>query len=118
MGHSIFSREHKSWEDWAVLALGAALLLSPTTDNAALTPLIVANVVIVGFVVMAVAVSELMLAEHWDARVSFALGVWMIFAPYVIGYSGKMAFWHGVIGGMIAAISAFELWQDFGRTET
>jgi hypothetical protein len=118
MDHSFFSREHKSWEDWAVFGLGAALLLTPIADSAALTPLVVSNVVIVGFAVMAVAISELMLAEHWDARVSLALGVWMIFAPYTLGYGGKLAFWHGIIGGLILAMSMFELWQDFGRTKS
>jgi hypothetical protein len=115
MNTSIFSREHKSWEDWAVLALGAVLLLSPIADSSTLTPLIVSNVVIVGFAVMAVAISELMLAERWDARVTFALGVWMIFAPYVIGYGGKLGLWHSIVGGLTAMLSAFELWQDFGR---
>jgi hypothetical protein len=118
MDNLIFSRDHKSWEDWAVFALGAALLLSPVMDNSALTPLVVSNLVVVGFAVMAVAISELMLAERWDARVTLALGVWTIIAPYLVGYGGKLAFWHQVIGALIAALSALELWQDFGRKGT
>jgi hypothetical protein len=118
MDHSIFSRDHKSWEDWAVFALGGAILLSPLIDSSGLTPLVLANLVIVGFVVMAVAVSELMLAERWDARITGVLGVWMMIAPYVIGYAGKLGFWHGVIGCSIAVLSAYELWQDFDRKES
>ena len=110
--------EHKAWEDWAVFALGGAVLLSPIMDNTALTPLVVANLVVVGFLIMAVAISELMLAERWDARMTLALGVWLVLAPYVIGYAGKLGFWHAVIGALIAVLSAFELWQDLGRKET
>jgi SPW repeat len=109
--------EHKSWEDWAVFALGGALLLSPVFDGIALSPLAIANVVVVGFAVMAVAVSELMLAERWDARVTLALGVWMILAPYLLGYAGKLGIWHGVIGALIALLAAYELWQDFGQKD-
>jgi hypothetical protein len=118
MLHLTLPQEHKSWEDWAVFALGGALLLSPLVDSNGLTPLAISNLIIVGFAVMAVAVSELMLAERWDARATLALGVWMIVAPFVIGYGGQLGFWHGVIGALIAALSAFELWQDFGRTDT
>ena len=117
MDNLIFSREHKSWEDWAVFALGVALLFSPMLDSGALSPLAVTNIVIVGFAVMAVAISELMLAERWDARTSLALGVWTIVAPFMLGYGGKLAFWHGVIGASITVLSAFELWQDAGRKD-
>lgn len=117
MDNLIFSREHKSWEDWAVFALGGALLFSPILDSSALSPLVVTHIVIVGFAVMAVAISELMLPERWDARMSLALGVWTMVAPYILGYGGKIAFWHGVIGAMITVLSAFELWQDAGRKE-
>ena len=118
MDNLLFSRDHKSWEDWAVFALGAALLLSPVLDNSSLSPLVVSNLVVVGFAVMAVAISELMLAERWDARMSLVLGVWTIVAPYVIGYTGKLAFWHQIIGVLIAVLSAYQLWQDFGRKDT
>jgi hypothetical protein len=94
------------------------LLLSPLLDSSALSPLVVSNLVVVGFAVMAVAISELMLAERWDARVTLALGVWTMIAPYLVGYGGKLAFWHQVIGALIAVLSAFELWQDFGRKDT
>jgi hypothetical protein len=110
--------EHKSWEDWAVFALGGALLVSPVMDSIALTPLVITNIVVVGFAVMAVAVSELMLAERWDARMTLALGVWMMLAPYIIGYAGKLGFWHGIIGALIAALAVFELWQDIGQKNT
>ena len=38
--------------------------------------------------------------------------------PYVIGYAGKLAFWHQIIGVLIAVLSAYELWQDVGRKDT
>ncbi len=117
MSRITLPREHKSWEDWAIFALGGSLLLSPLIDSASLSPLVISNLVIVGFAVMAVAVSELMLRETWDTRLIFALGVWMMLAPLVIGYAGKLGLWHGVIGALIAVLAAFEMWQDFGRKE-
>jgi hypothetical protein len=117
MSRITLPQEHKSWEDWAVFALGGVLLLSPIIDGTALSPLVISNVVVAGFAVMAVAISELMLAERWDARLTFGLGIWMMLAPYIIGYAGKLGFWHGVIGGLIAVLAAFEMWQDFGRKD-
>jgi hypothetical protein len=118
MDYTLVPREHKSWEDWLVLALGGALLLSPVMDDASLPPLVIANVVVVGFAVMVAAVSELMLAQRWDARLTLVLGVWMMAAPYVIGYGGNLGVTHGVIGALIAVLAAVELWQDFSHTDS
>jgi xanthine/uracil permease len=109
--------EHKSWEDWTVFGLGTAWLLSPIIDETAISPIVVANVVLVGIVLLALAVSELMLPERWDARATIGLGVWMMLAPSIIGYpgNGKLAFWHVLIGALVAMIAALELWQDSHR---
>jgi SPW repeat len=112
--------EHKAWEDWAVFGLGTAWLLSPAIDESALSPLVIANVVVVGVLVLALAVSELMLVERWDSRATLVLGIWMMLAPSAIGYpgSGKLAFWHVLIGALVALIAALELWQDWHRKAT
>jgi hypothetical protein len=106
---------HKSWEDWAVLAFGAALIVSPALDPASLTPVVLLNSIVVGFLILCLAISELSLAERWDEQANLALGVWMIVAPLALGYFGvgTLWFWHMVIGAAVALIALLELWQDW-----
>lgn len=109
---------HKSWEDWAVFAFGATLIMSPAFDPASLTPLVLLNSIVVGFLILCLAISELSLVERWDEQANLALGVWMIVAPLVLGYSevGTLWFWHMVIGAAVALIALLELWQDWKPT--
>ena len=64
---------HKSWEDWAVLSLGAALIVSPAFDSARLTPVVLLNTNVVGFLILCFALSELSLVEVWDEKASWCL---------------------------------------------
>lgn len=108
-------RIHKSWEDWVVLGLGAALIVSPAFDPASLTPVVVLNTIVVGFLILCLAISELALVERWDEQANLALGVWMIVAPLALGYFGvgMLWFWHMVMGAAVALIALLELWQDW-----
>ncbi len=107
---------HKSWEDWAVLGLGAALIVSP--DPASLMPVVVLNTIVVGFLIVCLAMSELSRVERWDEQANLALGVWMIVAPLALGYFrvGTLWFLHMAIGAAVALIALLELWQDWKPT--
>ena len=79
---------HKSWEDWVVLGLGAALIVSPAFDPVSLIPVALLNAIVVGFLILCFALSELLLVERWDERANLALGAWMSVAPLALGYFG------------------------------
>ena len=108
---------HKSWEDWAILGLGAALIVSPALDPAVPTPLVVLNVIVVGFLILCLAISELSLIERWDEWGNLLLGAWMIVAPSALGYLGgsTLGVWHMAIGAAVALLALLEIWQDRRR---
>ena len=105
---------HKSWEDWTALALGAVLIVSPAFDPAQLTPLVLLNAIVVGFFIVCLAMSELSLIERWEERAYLVCGVWMMLAPFMLGYlgSGTLWIWHMAIGATVVLLAVLELWQD------
>lgn len=110
----ILSHEHKTWEDWAAMLLGAAVICSPALDTSMATPMIVFNTILVGFLLLVFALSEFELAERWVERLQFALGLWLVISPIVFGYmsGGTLRFWHFAFGAAVVALSSLELWQD------
>jgi len=52
----------------------------------------------------------------WMAWVTVALGVWLIIAPFVLGYSNIIvALWNDVIVGVLVAVLAFFSLTERGR---
>ena len=109
---------HKSWEDWVILGLGAALIVSPAFDPVSLMPVALPNAILVGFLILCFALSELSVVERWDERANLALGAWMIVAPLALGYFGvgTLWLWHMVTGAAVALLAMLELWQDWKPT--
>ena len=109
---------HKSWEDWVVLGLGTALIVSPAFDPVSLIPVALLNAIVVGFLILCFALSELLLVERWDERANLALGAWMSVAPLALGYFGigTLWLWHMAIGAAVALLALLELWQDWRPT--
>lgn len=110
---------HRSWEDWTALLCGAVLIVSPAFDSAMLTPVVLLNAIVVGFIILCLAMSELSLIERWEERAYLLCGLWMMLAPLALGYfgSGSLWIWHMAIGAVVALLAVLELWQD-GRGET
>lgn len=68
------------------------------------------NDVIVGIVVLVLAAARTMGDNYkasWMSWVNFVLGVWLILAPFVLGYpTGSTAFYNDIILGIIIAVLA------------
>lgn len=108
---------HRAWEDWAGICIGALVALSPwltgqTSNGAAMT-----NAVIVGLVVMAFGILEMVRLHRLEEIALFACGLWLFASPSTYGYEGNLAFAHTTLGALLALLAAFELWQDWGRTD-
>ena len=99
---------HKSWEDWVILGLGAALIVSSAFDPVSLIPVALLNAIVVGFLILCC----------WDERANLALGAWMIVAPLALGYFGvgRLWLWHMAMGAAVALLALLELWQDWRPT--
>jgi hypothetical protein len=110
------SREHRTWEDLALMLLGAAYVVSPAFDVADASPFVLINAVVVGFLLIVFALSEFELPEMWVERVMFGLGLWGALAPIALGYSsgGLLWLWQIPLGALVMLVTAYELWQDHG----
>lgn len=98
----------RQWQDWATLALGAWLFVSPWaltyTGTAAAW-----NAHIVGAGVMIFALT----AHHlriWEEITSIAAGVWLVVSPFVLGFASTMSevALHTVVVGILA--TALAIW--------
>lgn len=103
----------RHWQDWANMALGAAMAASPWLfqyrglDGATL------NALIVGLLVFALSALALTLLDGWEAYISAALGLWLIIAPWMLGFAGYdgAKFAHLGIGAAVLAVAAWNIWR-------
>ena len=100
-------------QDWVNLVCAVLLFISPwilafsgdvTATRAAW---------ITGVVVAIFAVAALVQFAEWEEWISALLGVWMIVAPWVVGFStiGVAVAAFVVLGLVVAIASAAEIWQ-------
>lgn len=103
-------RQH--WQDWGNLVLGLWLFVSPWVLGYAGLRSAAWNSWIMGVVVAAVSVSALILFAPWQEWVNVIMGVWLLVAPWVMGFAGSenaAALWNHVAGGLL--IGGLALWD-------
>ncbi|TXL82298.1 hypothetical protein FHP25_00955 [Vineibacter terrae] len=113
---------HRAWEDWAMVAFGALIVVSPwlMPGETGHVQSVVLNAVIVGLIVCALAALEMLALERWEEATGFVCGIWMIASPFVFDYAdaGMLRYWHFALGALVAIFAAMEFWQDTTRAET
>jgi SPW repeat len=116
----------RRWRDWVMLVLAVWLFVSPwllgfATGAAPTGGAAVAsagfttaawNAWVVGIVVAALAIWAIAMFAEWQDWLTGILGVWLVVAPWVLGFSAMAAVvWdHVIVGALIVALSAWELW--------
>lgn len=88
------------WEDSLNLLLGLFLLISPWLLEFTAVQNAATNAYIVGAIIVVMSLGALYAYEAWEERVSGVLGIWLMIAPWVLGFSGHGAamLTHLVIG--------------------
>lgn len=102
--------EYHTWEDAALLVLGAVVLLSPWIAGVTGGALI--NAIVVGAVVAVMAIWQMAALSRWQEIVNVVAGAWLIISPFVFQYGGALALWHFIFGALVALLAIHELWQD------
>jgi SPW repeat len=99
--------------DWINLVLAVLLFLSPWVMAFAADTMAAWNAWIIGVVLAVLAIAALTAFAEWEEWVGVVLGVWLIIAPWVLGFSGNMnAVWtHVILGVLTAAVSAWGVWD-------
>lgn len=101
----------RRWEDMASILLGivaavAAAVLHPSMDA------ILINALVVGLVIVALAVLEIIVPPRWEEPFEILAGMWLALSPFWLGYGDTLKITHIVIGVLVAILAAVELWQD------
>jgi hypothetical protein len=113
------------WRDWVMLVLGAWLFFSPWilgfagaapagAAEAVTGPAMNAwNAWVVGAVIAVLAIWAIAAFAEWLDWVNGILGVWLVVAPWVLGFGGlAAAAWnHVIVGLLVLAFAAWEVWD-------
>jgi hypothetical protein len=106
---------HMHWEDWLSVGAGCVIVISPWLAGAADSEFAVLNAIVIGLLVLSVGGLELGDAlQRWEEWIELALGLWLAASPWVLGYNrlSSMTATHVALGGVVAMLACFELWQD------
>ena len=114
-----FFDTHRKWEDWFGMLLGLLIVLSPWLTGQANYGFGSLCTVIAGVLVFGLAQMEYIALQRWEEAGEMALGLWLIAAPYLLGYSssGVLRFWHTGIGAVVFLLAILKLWQDWNLTD-
>lgn len=94
------------------VVLGALLFISPWVLSYTGRDLAAWSAWIGGVVVAILAIAALVRFAEWEEWINVALGVWLVIAPWVLGFSAvAAAMWsHVILGVVIAALAAWRAW--------
>lgn len=102
-------KQVKHWQDPVNGLLGAWLILSPWLAGFADQPAAMANFVIVGALLIAVALGAMFVPKAWEEWVEVALGLWLVASPWLLGFAGvALAMQNAVLVGL--AVTLLALW--------
>lgn len=109
-------KPHRTWEDGLGLLLGIMIGLSPWLyEEASVVPAVVLNSAVTGLAVLALAQLEIVRLRRWQEVAQLACGGWLVASPFIFdyGHQDHLRIWHWGLGTIVAALAAFELWQDW-----
>lgn len=100
------------WQDWANLAVGVWLFVSPWVLGYADLRSAAWDSWLMGVVVAAVSAAALILFAPWQEWVNVIMGVWLLVAPWVMGFASSensAALWNHVAVGLV--VGGLALWD-------
>lgn len=105
--------QSRRWQDWANMALGALLAVSPWLLGYTGLEGATINALIIGLLVFALSALALTLLDRWEAYISGLLGLWAALSPWLVGFPRYDAplLAHLIIGLAVVLIAAYEIWQ-------
>jgi hypothetical protein len=104
----------KHWQDPVNAVLGAWLILSPWVSRFSGDMTATANSVVIGVALLAAALGAMLMPRAWEEWTEAVLGLWMIAAPWVLGYSAltNAVYASVVIGIVVLALALWTLATD------
>jgi hypothetical protein len=107
---------HRTWEDGVGLMLGLTIGLTPWLyDEVSVVPAVGLNAAVTGLAVLLLAQLEIIRLRRWEEIAQLACGIWLFASPFIFDYGHQehLRIWHWGLGGLVSALAALELWQDW-----
>ena len=93
------------WQDWINLIFGAWLFFSPWLLKYVTLGAASWNSFVFGIAIVVFAVWALFAPKVWEEWTNLILGLWLIIAPWVLGFSAHaLATWNLVVVGVVVAV--------------
>lgn len=114
MSRSGILNTHYAWEDWAGIALGALVIVSPLAASQPVSESALINAMAVGTFVVVLSALEFVDLRRWEEWLLLLFGAWLAGSPSIFEYAdnGDLRFWHVSLGLAIMALAALQFWQD------
>ncbi|HHI92820.1 MAG TPA: hypothetical protein ENK04_04785 [Gammaproteobacteria bacterium] len=77
------------WQDWTNILLGTWLVLTPFFGIGGFSDVAAINSYLTGAAVAVFAIAALARPLLWEEYINLALGVWLISAPFILGFSSQ-----------------------------
>jgi len=102
----------KHVQDWVTLVSGVLLCISPWALGFADVTAPARTAWVSAFVVGVFAISALVQFKEWEEWVAMVLGLWLIAAPWIVGFTATSAALTAfvVLGIVVALASLSEIW--------
>jgi len=99
--------KEQRWQDWTLILLGSWLLLTPFFGIGGFSDVAAINSYLTGAAVAAFAIAALARPMMWEEYVNLTLGVWLIAAPFVLGFANQTGptLNHVIVGLLIGSIA-------------
>lgn len=109
--------QNKSAQDWLLGILALALFITPwiagTGDHAASWSAWLGAILLAYLAAASLFEASLFQISQWEEWVTTALGLWLVFAPHLLGFGTDflIAWAHRIIGLMTIAVSLWAEWS-------
>jgi hypothetical protein len=103
----------RSVQDWISLVCAAVLFLSPWLFSYSADAVAARTAWISAIVIGILTIAALVQFAEWEEWVTMLLGLWLIVAPWIVGFSmiGHAVASFVILGVIVALASISELWQ-------
>jgi len=94
--------QEKRWQDWTNVLLGLWLILAPLVGVGVISDVAAINSYLTGAAVAIFASAALTRPQLWEEYTNLVLGLWLIAAPFVLGFTNLAGpMWNQIIVGLL-----------------
>jgi hypothetical protein len=111
----------RRWQDGAMLILGLWLVVSPfVLQFSSFTEIAALNSYLLGVGVMVFSAIALARPRMWEEQVNIVLGLWLVLAPFLLGFTTETAALvnHIIVGLLILADAMWAVQPYYTRKAT